>query len=456
MFLQPMGTGKGTFIRIVISAVGGWILGDCLGGCVGSILASILVGLGIMWYEIWHYKKQTEREEERMQMVETVANQLNRLIERLDAKVMTPYDLCNSTDRIAEFYGQFVYVARLLEEVKNVSVDNQDKYAMQKELFCGIIAEIEQDFLKGITGGPLFEESSAYCGSEDEWILPHCSESDSYALESFSNLKNEDLSQRYTIEGLLGVGRFWSAYVVKDIRDNQRYVLKRLENDMSQSMKQHAPTKRKYEKIKAMKEKESRILRSFQNPSDSANHVVIQYVDEGTYCSSEPSSLVERYALITEYFSDTTLDRLKKQTPLEDKLYLLYIIAHGLRSLHQSVLHLDLKPQNILIKQDSHAWHLRFIDFGYSQEALLGQSVDIREQIGTDRYKAPEVISRRNITDRADVYSVGKIAEIDMLDGEKKNYKELIEQATALNPTQRPSAQDLAEQYREIIIVYPG
>lgn len=70
-----------------------------------------------------------------------------------------------------------------------------------------------------------------------------------------------------------------------------------------------------------------------------------------TYCSSELSD-----CLLMEFYANFSLDHYKKKfhltLSLHTKLYILYSIALGLNMLYEAgVVHLDIKPQNILVKQ---------------------------------------------------------------------------------------------------------
>ncbi len=84
-------------------------------------------------------------------------------------------------------------------------------------------------------------------------------------------------------------------------------------------------------------------------------------------------------------------------------------IARGLQDLHrQKVLHLDLKPANIMIARDGTAV---FLDFGLSHHAelpdLLAEESDV--PMGTGPYIAPEQIVGDRGEPRSDIYAVGII-----------------------------------------------
>lgn len=83
-------------------------------------------------------------------------------------------------------------------------------------------------------------------------------------------------------------------------------------------------------------------------------------------------------------------------------------ICQGLLFLHRlPLIHLDLKPQNILL---DHNMIPKITDFGYSR--LFGQKetrMYTVNSVGSVGYKAPEFLVRGEISARSDIYSLGLI-----------------------------------------------
>lgn len=74
-------------------------------------------------------------------------------------------------------------------------------------------------------------------------------------------------------------------------------------------------------------------------------------------------------------------------------------ILRGLAYLHHNrIVHLDLKPQNILIDE---MFRLKICDFG---EAHFLSSLE-RCGVGTITYAAPEILAEEDYDERADVFS---------------------------------------------------
>uniref|UniRef100_A0A8C3GU84 Uncharacterized protein n=1 Tax=Corvus moneduloides TaxID=1196302 RepID=A0A8C3GU84_CORMO len=88
-------------------------------------------------------------------------------------------------------------------------------------------------------------------------------------------------------------------------------------------------------------------------------------------------------------------------------------ILEGLRFMHgQAIVHLDLKPENIVcVSPDSH-W-VKIIDFGLARK--LGEQEGVLH--GTPEFMAPEVVAFEPVSFSTDMWSVGVICYI-LLSGE--------------------------------------
>ncbi|EKD42025.1 MAG: serine/threonine protein kinase, partial [uncultured bacterium] len=77
-------------------------------------------------------------------------------------------------------------------------------------------------------------------------------------------------------------------------------------------------------------------------------------------------------------------------------------VLRALNYLHsRGIYHFDIKPQNVLVKQEKGKYIAKIIDFG-----LAGFSSP-RRKVGTPAYMAPEIILGGNLDGRTDLYSFG-------------------------------------------------
>ena len=108
--------------------------------------------------------------------------------------------------------------------------------------------------------------------------------------------------------------------------------------------------------------------------------------------------------------------------PMQRRLDIVAQIADALDAAHESgVIHRDVKPQNILVRESKGAPHVKLADFGIgkvlSEELLTGMtrlgftqtSDSAGAQSGTQMYMAPEIIAGQPATARSDIYSLGVV-----------------------------------------------
>ncbi|KAH6775425.1 hypothetical protein C2S52_012986, partial [Perilla frutescens var. hirtella] len=119
--------------------------------------------------------------------------------------------------------------------------------------------------------------------------------------------------------------------------------------------------------------------------------------------------------LVYEYMCNGSLDKWiycrSNETPLDwsHRRNIILDIAKGLSYLHedcrQKIIHLDIKPQNILLDENHNA---KLADFGLSKLIDRNQREVVTNVKGTPGYLAPEWLSGV-ITEKVDVYSFGVV-----------------------------------------------
>jgi tRNA A-37 threonylcarbamoyl transferase component Bud32 len=122
--------------------------------------------------------------------------------------------------------------------------------------------------------------------------------------------------------------------------------------------------------------------------------------------------------LVMEYFAAGDLRaRMRAGLSVRRALYNSISIARALQAIHAAgVLHRDLKPGNVMLRNDG---SIALIDFGLSKDAALARDDTDRGMIfGTPHYMSPEQGHGEPIDARSDLYSLGIIL-FEMLAREK-------------------------------------
>lgn len=112
--------------------------------------------------------------------------------------------------------------------------------------------------------------------------------------------------------------------------------------------------------------------------------------------------------LVTEWIDGESLEQLLPVS-IDDAIRIGAAIADALHSIHeQETIHLDLKPENVILKKDGIA---ALIDFGFAHHArypdLLAE--ETRFGAGSAAYVSPEQIRGTREDPRADIFALGVI-----------------------------------------------
>ncbi len=111
--------------------------------------------------------------------------------------------------------------------------------------------------------------------------------------------------------------------------------------------------------------------------------------------------------LVMEFFEGGDLDKRLGGRPLAapEALRLFRELMLALGDIHEKgILHRDLKPQNLMFRQDG---SLAIVDFGIAKHVDGVDRTGAGEVLGTPRYMSPEQVQGRALDLRTDVYSAG-------------------------------------------------
>lgn len=179
-------------------------------------------------------------------------------------------------------------------------------------------------------------------------------------------------------------------------------------------------------------ERERRVLARLQHPN------IAMLLDAGMDEEGVPF-------IVMEYVDGEPIDRhcAERAAPLERRLELFLSACDAVQAAHNSlIVHLDLKPSNILVSGDG---LVKLVDFGIARLVDLDQDFATRTDARpfTPAYAAPEQISGDPLTTATDVYSLGVVL-YELLTGERpfKTTSEDMRQVTDAilhTPPARPS-----------------
>lgn len=206
----------------------------------------------------------------------------------------------------------------------------------------------------------------------------------------------------YRIEEKLGEGGMGVVYRARDLSLNRAVAIKFISSEVADA------------------ERRERFQREAQTAS-SLNHPHILTVFEA-------GAIDGRQYLVTEYIEGFTLSKWSRQEkpPLHRIVELAIGIADALACAHQaSIVHRDVKPENILVSRQGFA---KLVDFGLarllegesgSEEATITQGATRPGAIlGTTAYMSPEQATGRLADERSDIFSFGVVL-YELLAGER-------------------------------------
>lgn len=222
---------------------------------------------------------------------------------------------------------------------------------------------------------------------------------------------------KYTIEKRLGSGRFAATYLAyytqgEGKRKGQRVVIKTIKDDWLES---HPADDQ--EALNEKLNKEAMKLSSIKHPH------IVRLLEKSIFYRVYSDAEGKQHKIIClplEYIAGVDLDSLA-QRHLPERKALSYIrqIGSALIAIHQQdLLHLDVKPNNILVRLDNHQAVL--IGFEFARE--IGDPVHMasRDIQKKNEYAAPEwdEEKQQELTNSSDVYSLAATL-YRLLTGEK-------------------------------------
>jgi serine/threonine-protein kinase len=236
---------------------------------------------------------------------------------------------------------------------------------------------------------------------------------------------------RYRVRARIARGGMATVYVATDLRLERRIALKVMHAHLSDDSAF-----------------QSRFIQEARAAARLADPHVVNVFDQG-----QDGELAY---LVMEYLPGITLRELlreQKRLTIPQTITIMDAILAGLSAAHRaSIVHRDVKPENVLLAEDG---RIKIGDFGLAR-ATTANTATGQQLLGTIAYLAPELVTRGTADARSDIYALG-IMLYEMLVGEQPYKGEQPMQIAFQHATEsvpRPSARNPAvpEQLDELVL----
>ena len=242
--------------------------------------------------------------------------------------------------------------------------------------------------------------------------------------------KGQLINDRYEIQRLIGEGGMANVYLAKDTILDRKVAVKVLRGDLAGDEK---------------------FVRRFQREALSASSLSHPNIVE-IYDVGEDEG---NFYIVMKYIEGKTLKQLIKKRgvlSLPETMDIMLQLLDALATAHDSyIIHRDIKPQNIMIKESG---LVKITDFGIAMALNSAQLTQTNSVMGSVHYLPPEQASGKGSTIRSDIYSLG-ILMFEMLSGKVpfkgdsaveialKHMKEPLPSVKEINPVVPQSVENI-------------
>lgn len=202
----------------------------------------------------------------------------------------------------------------------------------------------------------------------------------------------KQLDNRYEIKDVVGVGGMAVVYKAFDEKLKRNVAIKVLQDDVAMDAESRRRFRTEYQAVAMLSHPNIRAVYDVVSSGDT-EYIVMEYVD---------GINLKQY--------------LKKKSVLswKEALHFATQIARALSHAHsKGIIHMDIKPQNIMLPKDGTA---KVADFGIAMVENAPEQHDSEETVGSIHYISPEQARGENIDARTDIYSLGVVL-YEMLTG---------------------------------------
>ncbi|MBE6152365.1 MAG: Stk1 family PASTA domain-containing Ser/Thr kinase [Firmicutes bacterium] len=205
-------------------------------------------------------------------------------------------------------------------------------------------------------------------------------------------IKGQKINDRYQIIRTIGEGGMANVYLAYDTILNREVAVKLLRGDLADDEK---------------------FVRRFQREAISASSLSHPNIVE-MYDVGEDDG---KYYIVMEYVDGKTLKSLIKRRgglTLTEVIDIMLQLTSAVACAHDSyIIHRDIKPQNVLIKEDG---TVKITDFGIAMALNSNELTQTNSVMGSVHYLPPEQANGSGSTIKSDIYSLG-ILMFELLTG---------------------------------------
>jgi len=205
-------------------------------------------------------------------------------------------------------------------------------------------------------------------------------------------IKGQKINDRYQIIRTIGEGGMANVYLAHDTILDREVAVKLLRGDLADDEK---------------------FVRRFQREAISASSLSHPNIVE-MYDVGEDDG---KYYIVMEYVDGKTLKSLVKRRgslTLTEVIDIMLQLTSAVACAHDSyIIHRDIKPQNVLIKEDG---TVKITDFGIAMALNSNELTQTNSVMGSVHYLPPEQANGSGSTIKSDIYSLG-ILMFELLTG---------------------------------------
>ena len=223
------------------------------------------------------------------------------------------------------------------------------------------------------------------------------------------------LDDRYKIESVVGIGGMAVVYKAYDQQLMRDVAVKVLRDDVAMDAESRKQFRNEYEAVAKLSHPNIRAVYDVVASGDT-EYIVMEYVDGVN---------------LKQYMKRA--GALPWQQVLDFSIQITCALSHAHS---RGIIHLDIKPQNIMLPKDG---TVKIADFGIAQmeENAEGESAD--EAVGSIHYISPEQARGEAVDARSDIYSLG-VVMYEMLTGKLPFDGETVEQVAVQHYSVIPDA----------------